>query len=163
TPSDRDDVERLLARKLHKHGGDVQASLAEAAGRAVLASLARIEDDGIRQSLLGLPTPDREDHGSTGPYVPQQRQRYTLTREHATGGIGRVWLAYDAELGREVALKELRPDRADNPAAWARFVQEARVTGQLEHPGIVPVYELARRPEDGQPFYAMRFVKGQTL
>src|SRR5262249_10491763 len=44
-----------------------------------------------------------------------------------------------------------------------RFLQEARVTGQLEHPGIVPVYELARRPDDRPPYYTMRFVRGRTL
>jgi tetratricopeptide (TPR) repeat protein/tRNA A-37 threonylcarbamoyl transferase component Bud32 len=68
----------------------------------------------------------------------------------------------DGSLGREVALKELRPDRAD-PGFWGRFVREAQVTGQLEHPGIVPVYEVGRRPEDNQPFYTMRFVRGRTL
>src|SRR5438270_788061 len=74
--------------------------------------------------------------------------RYSLTRLHGKGGIGQVWLARDNDLGREVALKELRPDRAGNPALVSRFVEEAKVTGQLEHPGIVPVYELARRPTD---------------
>src|SRR5262249_29757121 len=57
----------------------------------------------------------------------------------------------------------LRPEGAERPAAWARFLEEAQVTGQLEHPGIVPVYELARRGPDDQPFYAMRFVRGRTL
>src|SRR5439155_12428418 len=88
---------------------------------------------------------------------------YSLTSLHATGGIGRIWLARDAELGRNVALKELRPERADNTALWSRFLKEARITGQLEHPGIVPVYELARRPDNQQPFYTMRFVRGRTL
>src|SRR5262249_53066045 len=91
------------------------------------------------------------------------RQRYVLSRLHATGGIGRVWLALDSELGREVALKELRPERAGDSARWARFLREAQITGQLEHPGIVPVYELATWPDTRQPFYAMRFVKGRTL
>src|SRR4029079_1961708 len=86
-----------------------------------------------------------------------------VTRRHAPGGIARVCLARDASLGRDVALKELRPERAGSPALWGRFLREAQVTGQLEHPGIVPVYELARRPDDHAPFYTMRFVRGQTL
>jgi serine/threonine-protein kinase len=90
-------------------------------------------------------------------------ERYTKTRPHAQGGIGQVWLARDGVLGREVALKELRPEHADRPEAWARFLAEARITGQLEHPGVVPVYELAQRPGDDRPFYAMRFVRGRTL
>src|SRR5438105_1089525 len=62
------------------------------------------------------------------------------------------------------ARKDRSPaERAGSAEAWARFLEEARITGQLEHPGIVPVYELARRPETGQPFYTMRFVKGRTL
>ncbi|HWE38060.1 MAG TPA: serine/threonine-protein kinase [Isosphaeraceae bacterium] len=100
---------------------------------------------------------------STLAFVPERAERYSLTRLHAEGGLGRVWLARDAALGREVALKELRPDRARDPAVCARFVEEARITGRLEHPGIVPIYELTRREEDGRPFYTMRFVKGRTL
>ena len=72
-------------------------------------------------------------------------------------------MARDNDLGRDVALKEIKPDQAQHPEAWRRFLKEAQVTGQLEHPNIVPVYELARRPEDQQPFYCMRLVRGQTL
>jgi serine/threonine-protein kinase len=100
---------------------------------------------------------------STVAYQPESRQRYTLSRLHAQGGIGQVWLARDGDLGRDVALKELRPERADHPAVWARFLEEAKITGQLEHPSIVPVYELAKRTEDQKPFYTMRFIKGRTL
>ena len=82
---------------------------------------------------------------------------------HARGGLGRVWLAHDGDLRREVALKEILPEQAANPETWRRFLKEAQVTGQLEHPNIVPVYELARRREDDQPFYVMRFVRGQSL
>src|ERR671929_161903 len=60
-------------------------------------------------------------------------------------------------------LADLRLERAGNPAVWARFLREAQVTGQLEHPGIVPVYEVGQRPDDQAPFYTMRFVRGRTL
>ena len=69
-------------------------------------------------------------------------------------------------MDREVALKELRPDRSDNDALRRRFFQEAQITGQLDHPGIVPVYELARgetSADAGAPYYTMRFVRGRTL
>jgi WD40 repeat protein/tRNA A-37 threonylcarbamoyl transferase component Bud32 len=89
--------------------------------------------------------------------------------ELGRGGLGRVLLAFDRHLGREVALKELLPGRAGrepaderSSAAVARFLREARVTGQLEHPHIVPVYELGRRP-DGRLFYTMKVVRGRTL
>ena len=71
-------------------------------------------------------------------------------------------MALDAELNREVALKEIRPERADDPDSRARFLLEAEVTGRLEHPGVVPVYGLGCDAA-GPPFYAMRFVKGETL
>jgi WD40 repeat protein/tRNA A-37 threonylcarbamoyl transferase component Bud32 len=161
--ADKADVERLLARKLQKHAGDVQASLAEVADDAVRQALSSLEDAAVHQSLTDLPPSAGSDPARTVTYTPEPGQRYTLTRLHATGGIGRVWVAHDSDLGREVALKELRPERADNSRLWARFLHEAQITGQLEHPGIVPVYELARRPDDQQPFYTMRFVKGRTL
>lgn len=88
---------------------------------------------------------------------------YTVLGLHASGGLGRVWKALDPELGREVALKELRPEVAQDPTAATRFLEEARITGQLEHPGIVPVYALARPSRGGQPFYSMRFIQGRTL
>src|SRR5262249_10149959 len=91
------------------------------------------------------------------------RQRYVLTRLHAQGGIGRVWLAHDAGLGRDVALKELLPERTGNAVVAARFLPEGQITGQLEHPGIVPIYDLSWHATDNQPFYTMRYVKGQTL
>src|SRR4051812_30432740 len=89
--------------------------------------------------------------------------RYTLTQLHAQGGLGRVWWARDTRLERDVAFKELRPERAEDPTLWIRFLKEARITGQLEHPGIVPIYELSERPDGGAPFYTMRFVRGKTL
>jgi serine/threonine-protein kinase len=164
SPSDRADVDKLLAGKLARHGGDARAGLAEATTDQVRQSLAGVNDDAVRQSLAGLTTPP-----AAGPvllttdYVPAAAGRYTLARLHATGGIGRVWLAHDDSLGRDVALKELRPERTGQPALRARFLREAQVTGQLEHPGIVPVYEMGTRPDDQAPFYTMRFVRGRTL
>jgi len=81
--------------------------------------------------------------------------------EIGRGGIGRVLLAFDRHLHREIAIKELR-DNITGETQIARFLREARVTGQLEHPGVVPVYELAHRA-DGTLYYAMRLVRGRTL
>jgi signal transduction histidine kinase/DNA-binding response OmpR family regulator len=162
TAADRTDVERLLERKLRKHGGDVRAGLSAVAGEAVRQSLAGLEDGDLRESLAGLGFRPGGCPVATAPEAPRPGPRYALTRLHATGGLGRVWLAHDTDLGRAVALKELRPDRANVPTVWERFLQEARITGQLEHPGIVPVYALGW---DGQnrPYYVMKFVHGQTL
>jgi serine/threonine protein kinase len=163
TAADRADVERLLQRKLEKHAGDAHASLAEVADGEVQRVLAVLGDPAVAESLAGLSRHDGQVLLTTVNQLPETRERYTLSRLHAQGGIGQVWLARDASLGREVALKELRPERVGSPVVWARFLQEAQITGQLEHPGIVPVYELSRRPDDRQPFYTMRFVRGRTL
>src|SRR5262249_2727787 len=68
----------------------------------------------------------------------------------------------DGELDREVALKSILSDRADEPEHRRRFLREAQLTGRLEHPGIVPVYGLVWGA-DGRPSYAMRFIQGESL
>ncbi len=88
--------------------------------------------------------------------------RFAIEGPLARGGLGQVYLARDADFGRRVALKELRGVRASDPASQERLLQEAGITGRLEHPGIVPVYALGRNA-DGSPFYAMRLVEGATL
>jgi serine/threonine-protein kinase len=165
TPEDRADVERLLARKLAKHHGDARASLAEALPAQVRDSVDALREEPRSSSppIQSTTAPDGPALASTTAPLARSLQRYVLGRLHATGGIGRVWLAHDPALGREVALKELRPERAGHPAHASRFLKEAQVTGQLEHPGIVPIYEVGRRPDDGAPFYTMRFVRGRTL
>jgi serine/threonine protein kinase len=162
TADDRADVERLLVRKIAKHGGNVQAGLAEVTTDSVRNALAGVPDAEVQASMAPPEPPGNLLISTVALIGEQTSDRYTITRLHATGGIGRVWLARDGALGRDVALKELRPDRSQDAVA-ARFLKEARITGQLEHPGIVPVYELGHRPSDNQPFYTMRFVRGRTL
>ena len=89
-------------------------------------------------------------------------QRFHVLHLHAQGGLGQVWMAEDADLQRKVALKEIRNEHADQPDSRARFVQEAEITGRLEHPGIVPVYALGQHG-DGRPYYVMRFIRGHSL
>lgn len=88
--------------------------------------------------------------------------RYRPVQFHARGGLGEVFLARDEELLRDVALKRLHPQRAWSAELRARLQTEAEITGRLEHPGVVPVYGLGRLA-DGQPVYAMRFIRGETL
>jgi tetratricopeptide (TPR) repeat protein len=85
--------------------------------------------------------------------------RYLLKRFHAKGGMGEIWMAEDPAIGRKVALKRML--RQGGPQQ-RRFLTEAQVTGQLEHPGIVPVHEAGVN-EQGQPYYVMKFVRGRTL
>jgi serine/threonine protein kinase len=159
---DKAHIDYWVERKWPKQRDDVRSTLA-CLPADVKQSLAALEDSDIDRSLGERPHLERPQSAPTTDDTPTLPQRYTALGLRATGGIGRVWLARDHELGRDVALKELRPERADCPTLRARFLQEARVTGQLEHPGIVPVYELGRRPDNQQPFYTMRFLKGRTL
>jgi serine/threonine protein kinase len=165
TAADKGEVERKIERKLKKHGGDVRRTLGAVADVEARDVLQAIEKPEIRQSLAALP-PAR-GHVLVETLVPPPGQRdtlrYTLTRVHAEGGLGKIWIAHDTDLNRDVALKEIKSAAAPSAEAWHRFLKEAQITGQLEHPNIVPVYELARRKEDNQPFYTMRFLRGQTL
>jgi serine/threonine protein kinase len=88
--------------------------------------------------------------------------RYVQHVFHAAGGLGEVYKAQDAELGRQVALKRMKRDVARHAESRRRFLREAEITGRLEHPGIVPVYGLVE-DQDGQPCYAMRFIEGESL
>ena len=71
-------------------------------------------------------------------------------------------MALDGELNREVALKQILDHHADDPTSRQRFLIEAEITGGLEHPGIVPVYGLGTY-DGGRPYYAMRFIRGDSL
>jgi serine/threonine protein kinase len=116
---------------------------------------------------------------TTGKFFPNfgiDNERYDIRREHARGGMGRIMLARDKAIGRDIALKELLPglvtgtssipgsvpNTNDTGGVVERFMREAKITAQLEHPNIVPVYEIGKHA-DGTIYYTMRFVRGVTL
>ncbi len=100
-------------------------------------------------------SPDHED--SSNPNL-----RFHIVRRIAEGGIGTVYAAFDKDLQREVALKELKGSLVQKSSVVNRFLIEATVTSHLEHPNIVPIYAVGRR-SDGRHFYAMRFIRGQSM
>jgi serine/threonine-protein kinase len=87
---------------------------------------------------------------------------HRVLRIHQRGGMGRILVAYDQFLKREVAIKELHPDVAEDDSIVRRFIGEAEITAQLEHPGVVPIYRLGQG-NDGLPYYTMKMIKGETL
>jgi serine/threonine protein kinase len=93
---------------------------------------------------------------------PGAGDRYRLSEEIARGGMGVVYLARDLALDRDVGIKTLLHPPADGSGIVRRFREEARITGQLQHPGIPPVHDLGALP-DGRPFLAMKLIKGRTL
>jgi WD40 repeat protein len=100
--------------------------------------------------------------GSTSTVPASATQRYTLGEEIARGGMGVVYRATDATLGREVAVKVLHENYGPDSGVARRFADEARIAGQLQHPAIPPVHDLGTLP-DGRPFLAMKLIKGATL
>jgi serine/threonine protein kinase len=123
------------------------------------------ETDGLNirasdEQLDGLATFSEEEFGQESS-VGNTTDRYELRAEIARGGMGAVYHAFDLQLRREVAIKVVLPGgRSD--VRLRRFVKEAQITGQLQHPGVPPVYELGRLP-DMRPFIAMKYVEGDTL
>jgi serine/threonine protein kinase len=166
----------LVARHLENHGGNPSQSLAalssigsvaeelrslgdESIG-ATLSMIARGSSiDALEEAVTDESGGSAPSRGAPGESTPL---RFRVLRPHAKGGLGEVSVARDLELNRDVALKEIQSRFADDEASRLRFLLEAEVTGGLEHPGIVPVYGLGRY-EDGRPFYAMRFIKGDSL
>ncbi|WP_166822451.1 protein kinase domain-containing protein [Thalassoroseus pseudoceratinae] len=88
--------------------------------------------------------------------------RYRVVRLLGEGAFGRVWLAEDVELQRRVAIKEPRPERFQKPEDAEAYLTEARTVAKLDHPHIVPVYDMGRT-DDGSVYVVSKFIPGQTL
>jgi serine/threonine protein kinase len=156
---DKAAIDHLLQKRLRNHQGDLPSTLAAVADPTLRHAM---RSSGIREisdSLDALP----EEETGDAPHAKVITPRYEWIRVHREGPLGQIWLGRDSDLERDVALKTIGPDRATDPRAQRRFLREAQIAAKLEHPNIVPVYELAQRLPDWQPFYAMRFLRGKTL
>jgi WD40 repeat protein/tRNA A-37 threonylcarbamoyl transferase component Bud32 len=161
-------LEALVQEHLKQHGGDPEKSLAAVSSiGSVREDLRQIDDPQVQASLVHLPAtspaadPDATRAQSVGSST-SSGTRFRILRPHAEGGLGKVSVARDEELSREVALKEIKERHADDQDSRSRFLMEAEITGGLEHPSIVPVYGLGQYA-DGRPYYAMRFIRGDSL
>jgi serine/threonine-protein kinase len=164
-------LEPLVRKHLERHGGDPGRSLATVGPLGPLREqLARVADPDLQAGLSSIITldvaetaaPDSSPAPVSGAGLTPSGVRFRVLRPLARGGLGEVFVARDEELRREVALKAIQEEHADDPDSRSRFLLEAEITGRLEHPGVVPVYGLGRY-EDGRPYYAMRLVRGETL
>ncbi len=173
---DKTALEKLVDEAVEAHGGDSSQLLALFGGEE---QVGKVFFGGATSSYLRqmdtVPMMGGQDSLGSGlksSGVSETPGRYTLVSQHARGGMGQVLIVHDEHLGRNIALKELMGcggEDTENPTPMrqsasliARFLQEARITSQLEHPAIVPVYELGRR-EDGTLYYTMRLVRGKTF
>jgi serine/threonine-protein kinase len=121
----------------------------------------------LAHELLHLrePVDSREEQNPATPpasLLPSRVGRYEVLEEIARGGMGAVFKVRDTDLGRTLALKVLLDHHQERPDLQRRFLEEAQIGGQLQHPGLVPVHELGRLPDD-RPFFTMKLVKGRTL
>jgi serine/threonine-protein kinase len=163
----------LVQEHLEQHGFDPERSLAVVTvAPSVRDELDELRDFDLQSGLLYLrlagadgdeqadseKTTDRDDETA----ATDTEGRFRIVRFHDRGALGEVFVARDQQLHRIVALKRIKLDHATDEDKRARFVVEAEITGRLEHPGIVPVYGLGTY-EDGRPFYAMRFIRGDNL
>lgn len=170
-PDTRTLLAALVAKHLEQHGNAPEQSIAALSSVGSLIDQLRVLADPDVDSTLAIlesravRKPDPSDADATEPAPAASSRhatRFRILRSHARGGLGEVFVARDAELNREVALKEIQPQYVQAEAYRARFRMEAELTGNLEHPGIVPIYGLGQY-DDGRPFYAMRFIRGDSL
>ncbi len=165
-------LEQLVQEHIAQHGCDPERSLAELrVVPEVRDRLEQVADLDLQCSLMAV-SPEavggRQPEGSTTldwllePEGSDAEGRFQIVRFHDRGNLGEVFLARDSQLHRIVALKRIKSAPAADQDKRARFVVEAEITGRLEHPGIVPVYSLGTF-DDGRPFYAMRFIRGDNL
>jgi eukaryotic-like serine/threonine-protein kinase len=166
---ERDLLEPLIHKHLTRHGGDAGRSLASVGSRgAAREALQHVADPELDASLALLGALDPTDVTTDNPQsirlVPENSgvRRFHVLRPLARGGLGEVFVARDQELQREVALKLIQGRHASDPGSRTRFQFEAEITGRLEHPGVIPVYGLGV-DERGRAYYAMRFVRGESL
>ncbi len=142
-----------------------QAVVIGSQNHSVLKSLGQTLNDVPRVMLR-----ERRNVGSDPIVRPRSKEmpaeqadsRYRLDGEIARGGMGAIIKGRDVDLGRDLAIKVLLDSHKDKPEVVQRFIEEAQIGGQLQHPGIVPIYELGQFG-DQRPFFSMKLVKGQTL
>ncbi len=148
-PQDADGLEAALSA-----GFGPMLVVADGQGSSVLAQLENRLGSETRVHLRDQESEPITTAGTTA--------RYQILEEIARGGMGIITRTRDNDLGRDVAMKVLQPQHADNRAMVRRFLEEAQIAGQLQHPGILQVYELGMRP-DGRPYFTMKLIKGRTL
>ena len=134
---------------------------AEAVGFRV-SNIPPSASDTSAPTLVGPPGARPDPDGGEVEGGSGRLGRYEVRGALGRGGVGEVLRGHDPELGRDVAIKRLRRELHGRPGVAERFLEEAQVTGQLQHPGVLPVFELDRDGA-GHHFFAMKLVRGETL
>lgn len=119
------------------------------------------DDDAVEKSISDR-TAVSDERKSASKDIPATIDRYQILSKIAEGGMGIVLLGFDPMLGRRVAIKTLRPEFGNSSRRKQRFLQEAHLHAQLQHPSVVAVHESGELP-DSRPYFVMSYVEGQTL
>jgi anti-sigma factor RsiW len=150
---DRCQLEIAAAVRGRREAGS-EPTLAEGSARIAIAATTPLTVAAPKPSAV--PAPRKADYDELVTVDPEH---YVVAGELARGGMGRIMIARDRRLGRQVAIKELLTESRD---LRARFEREARITAKLQHPSIVNLLEAGAWP-DGEPFYVMKLVTGESL
>src|SRR5262249_17430918 len=142
---------RLLIEGVAGHGWGVSPSGAEALARRTTMS-----EETVTNAAL------EAQSGTAAGVIPAGPPGYELLDEVGRGGMAVVYRATDAALDRDVAVKRLSDRYPADSVPAQRFLNEARITGRLQHPGIPTVHQVGALA-DGRPFLAMKLIKGSTL
>lgn len=137
--------------KLHQNDTEKAITAISSAELVTLSIREAVDDSDLHKTIDHLQTLNptvnqtrnpKSQTASAQEVSSNRGSRFRVLRSHARGGLGEVYVAKDSELNREVALKEIQKQYADQEESRSRFVLEAEITGGLEHPGIIPVYGL---------------------
>ena len=166
SPEQRVMIERVMVERIAEFDGDARKALDDVMEPELILKLTEITGNLQQQTMTLI-----EPLGSSGSSAPSSssssgiwnsgstQERYRLGEATGHGGMGQVWIARDLDLNRRVALKTLKPKFAANKAVLERFLREAQITGQLEHPNVIRVYELSRSHADQRPYFSMQLIR----
>lgn len=164
TSEDQYALDAMLQRSLSRHAGDAEKALLRSGGGVALQVVQQSQIPELQKSIDRL-AKIAEAETPQNSWQMDSANRYQWLAVHAAGSFSQVYAGLDRTFNRPVALKTTHA-QLSAPVALLhqrRLITEAQIAGQLEHPHIVPVYDLAKRDLDDEPFYAMRMLRGQTL
>jgi serine/threonine protein kinase len=161
---DRLAILALQRRQLARYKDDAPEALLASTDATMREAIRLSGSHEISHSLDGLTRKGEVDDCNEGFRLEEigNVPRYQWNRLHRVGGLAHIWVGEDIALKRNVAMKSLPPDK-QTASTQRKLLREARIAGKLEHPNIVPVYDLGRRDSDKSPFYTMRLLHGGTL
>jgi eukaryotic-like serine/threonine-protein kinase len=162
-------LDTLVGRLLDRHDGSVETTLAaNTCLRSVRAALGAVGDADLQGCLERVGGPNVVETAALPASRPGASapgfagSRFRIERLLEKGNLGSLFLARDEELARDVVIKQIHAEYANDADAQARFTREVKYAAELEHTGIVPIYGAGHH-EDGRRYYAMRYIKGENL